>query len=53
MVRQKIVYTDSGGKKKHPIGGVWSWRVVVVTWSWPGVGEAGGCVGGGATDDQR
>lgn len=28
-------------------GYLWSWRVVV-TWSWRGVGAAGGCVGGGA-----
>lgn len=61
MVRQKAVYTDNaGGKRKAPNwrgaleqGSLWSWHVVVVTWSCIGGGAEGGCVGGGATADQR
>lgn len=59
MVRQKTVYTDNVGgeapnwRRALEQASLRSWHVVVVTWSWMGGGAEGGCVGGGATADQR
>lgn len=57
MARQQIVYTNGGRKSAQQgpngrlaleWGHLWSWRVVVVRWSWQAVDAEGGCVGGTA-----